>query len=443
MVVEATHCAVIPIDVTETEKALLHDTYKKYRHCQNTASEHCWNKYDYDECVTSKRQAEQALYSDLREATGGLHANLVQKAIKDATSAVDSAVERWKNRQRCSKPEWTSEHSWSMAYDKRAATYSRYKASFATVNGRIECEYELPADLDGTPYTEYVLDRRWSFSTSRLIYREDDGFYLHAVMKREFPDSPFDIDHVREEWGYKTHNENYIQVLGVDLNVNGYTAVTSAGGFYGNADYLNHQRNQYERVRSGLQQTGTRSAHQTIQSLRGREARWFDEYAHVVANGVVYDALRTQCTHVAVEKLTYIRDNISNDKEYQQWMFDRVIEYVRYKLVPFGIDIVEVDSKNTSKGCSNMECGHVSQANRRGDAFECVTCGLSLHADYNAARKVGLRFFEEHDQSGRTCQAGRAISQLALKSGTLSPDGDFESVDWVSTDKPTTSVVGS
>nr|WP_254611700.1 hypothetical protein [Haloterrigena gelatinilytica] len=34
----------------------------------------------------------------------------------------------------------------------------------------------------------------------------------------------------------------YGTVLGVDLNVDGYLAVTSTGAFLGNADYLNHKR---------------------------------------------------------------------------------------------------------------------------------------------------------------------------------------------------------
>ena len=35
-------------------------------------------------------------------------------------------------------------------------------------------------------------------------------------------------------------------VLGVDLNVDGYLAVTSTGAFLGNVDYLNHKRDKYE-----------------------------------------------------------------------------------------------------------------------------------------------------------------------------------------------------
>lgn len=66
--------------------------------------------------------------------------------------------------------------------------------------------------------------------------------------------------------------------LGVDLNVDGYLAVTSTGAFFGNADYLNHKRDEYERRRGNLQQTGTRSAHLTIKSIGSRFARWSADY---------------------------------------------------------------------------------------------------------------------------------------------------------------------
>lgn len=59
-------------------------------------------------------------------------------------------------------------------------------------------------------------------------------------------------------------------VLGVDLNVDGSLAVTSTGTFLGNADFLNHKRDEYERIRGNLQETGTRSAHLTMQSLGNR-----------------------------------------------------------------------------------------------------------------------------------------------------------------------------
>ncbi|RBI60658.1 hypothetical protein DMJ13_16955 [halophilic archaeon] len=307
-----------------------------------------------------------------------------------------------------------------MTYDKRAATYHRYKASFAVVNGDpVECQYELPVDLAGTPYERYVLDARWSFSTSKLVY-DGERFWLHAVMKRRYAD---DSVYPLTTKGSDAQ-EDFTRVLGVDLNVDGYSAVTSAGGFHGNADYLNHRRAEYEALRGELQQTGTRSAHLRLQSRQGVEWKWFDQYAHDVANSIVADAVRVQATHVVFEKLTRIRKRISIAPKFQQWLFRRVQKYVEYKLEEFGISSERVGAYCTSQTCSRMDCDCVDEDNRDNKHFECVECGYVLNADLNAAKNIGLKFLDDLPTS-HTCSTGKATSQLALVSGTLTSSGKF------------------
>lgn len=55
----------------------------------------------------------------------------------------------------------------------------------------------------------------------------------------------------------------------------------------------------------------------------------------------------------------------------------------------FGIESIEVDPAYTSQRCSS--CGHVHKSNRNGDIFRCHRCGLTLHADVNAARNIAQR----------------------------------------------------
>jgi IS605 OrfB family transposase len=414
----------------------LHATYRPYQHCQNRAVDWCWpdQPTQPDDLTTSKGDAEDALYDDLREDTDyNLNANLVQKAIKDAVGTVGSCKTSWENGDRISKPvfEDRDDSSYTITYDKRAATYHRYKTSFAVVNGDpIECQYELPEDLTETPYERYVLDARWSFSTSKLVY-DGERFWLHAVMKRQYADDPA---YPPTTDGSDTQ-EDLTRVLGVDLNVNGYSAVTSAGGFHGNADYLNHRRAEYETLRGELQQVGTRSAHLRLQSRRGMEWAWFDQYAHDVANSIVADAVRVRATHVVFEKLTRIRTRISNAPKFQQWLFRCVQEYVEYKLEEFGISFEQVGSSYTSQTCSRTDCDCVDEENRDSKRFECAECGYTLNADLNAAKNVGLKFLDELPSS-HTCSSGKATSQLALVSGALTPSGNFSRMDWESTDKP-------
>lgn len=300
------------------------------------------------------------------------------------------------------------------------------------MDGRVECRSELPSELESTPYHDYVLDSRWSFTTSKLVY-DGDRFWLHASVKRAYTESTTSSD----------TQGDFTRVLGVDVNVDGHTAVTSAGGFHGNADYLNHRSSRFEALRGELQKTGTRSAHLRFQERRGVEWRYYDQYCHDVANAIVGDAVRTDATHVVFEDLTRIRRRISNLPKFQQWLFARIQQYTEYKLEEYGIAVVYVDSEYTSQTCSRTDCGHVDEDSRDGRRFQCVECGYEVNSDYNAAKNVGLGFLIEDVPASHTRSSGRATRQLALVSGTLTPSGTFASKDWESTDKPTASAVGS
>ena len=277
----------VRLDVPDDGKSDLHATNSKVQYCANRTADWAW-RYPDENCVTSKSEAEAAIYDDLRDETDYLHANLVQKAIKRATDDIGNCVDRLADSENTSKPEYDT---FSIVYDKRAATYYRDKVSLATVNGRVECEYDLPDNPDGTPHGEYLLNDDYSFSTSTVHYdSETDEFSLHAVMERE-------LDVARPE---KAEHSN---VLGVDCNVDDHIAVTSTGAFVGNADYLNHHRREFEKRRAGLQQTGTRSAHLTFQCISDRFGRRSRDYLHQCSKDIVAEAKRHGCTHIAFEDL--------------------------------------------------------------------------------------------------------------------------------------------
>ena len=58
----------------------------------------------------------------------------------------------------------------------------------------------------------------------------------------------------------------------------------------------------------------------------------------------------------------------------------------------------------------------MDEDNRDGKRFECLECGCTVNADYNAAKHVGFRYLSDELSSpaSHTCSSGQATSQLAF-----------------------------
>ena len=179
--------------------------------------------------------------------------------------------------------------------------YNDDHCTLATIDGRVRAVYVTPDEEAGTPFEEYWDCEEWEQKEATL-HKRGGTYYLDVAVKRE-PER--DVSTV----------ENGV-VLGVDLNVDGSLAVTSTGVFLGNADFLNHKRREYELRRDNLSQTGTRSAHLTIQSVGDRFAGWSDDYLHRVSKTIVLEARRHGCAAIVFENLANIRNRVSNASKF-------------------------------------------------------------------------------------------------------------------------------
>ena len=393
----------IKLDVPEDAHSVLDETFEQFRQAAQHVADAGWND-DPTRITDSKNTLHEQTYSEVREQTS-LQASLVQSARNLAADALGNCKDRiLGDAKKASKPEFRGS---VVVYNDRTITYDDH-VTLATVGDRVTAEFVTPEDDAGTPFAEYWTDD-WEKKEATL-HKRDGTYYLHVAVENEVEPADSGDD----------STENGV-VLGVDLNVDGYLAVTSTGAFLGNVDYLNHRRDEYERRRGNLQQTGTRSAHITIESIGSRFARWSANYLHRVSKTIVQEAVENDCTAIALENLKHIRERISNASKFQQWSFRELQRHVEYKAEEYGIDVDDVAPAYTSQRCSHHECGFTHKDNRDGDEFECLKCGRELHADYNAARNIGWRLVQHWLKSG----AGRATSQLALKSGTLNANGDY------------------
>jgi IS605 OrfB family transposase len=98
---------------------------------------------------------------------------------------------------------------------------------------------------------------------------------------------------------------------------------------------------------------------------------------------------------LALEDLSGIRDRANGFSRESRWLlgnwaFDQLGQFVSYKAKSLGVPVAFVDPRNTSRTCS--ACGHCDKANRKSQSkFECLSCGLVLNADFNAALNIRAR----------------------------------------------------
>ncbi|GAA0532108.1 transposase [Halorubrum ejinorense] len=398
--------AVVKLAVSDEQRDALHRTADQYRYCANRTADYCWSDTSYTECKTNKREVRDALYAELREETD-LQAQLVQAAIKRAVEAVKACVERWKKGQRVSQPTFTAE---TMDYDTRSATFYRNKVSLATVEGRVEPSFVLPADSP-TPYERYVLSENYEFRESTLRYdAATDEFYLNISTRRTHSD-----DGVSEDTGHSDQT-----VLGIDLGVNSL-AVSSTGTFWQGDDY-DHWCREFEKRRGEMQQRGTEAAHKALLRLGKREEAWRKQYIHTIANELVSEAVEHDCDVIAFEELSDIRERLPHAKWHHVWAFRRLFEYVSYKGPEQGVSVEQVEPNHTSQRCSRTDCGFTHDGNRHGEHFECQKCSYEVNADYNAAKNIGVRYARKRQHKLRSSPKsgdGDAPVDVRVNGGTL------------------------
>jgi len=388
----------VVLDVDSEAAALLEDTVETFLWSAQYVVDHA---FEGEYVTTSKMTLDDGTYDDVREQTDGFNGGLVQAARNKAAEACRSVVARWKQGKEASKPEFTSPH---VVYDHRTATFHDEYVTLATTEGRVRADYVLPDDARGTPHEEYLFADDYE-TTGAELHRQDGDWTLHIHCKRDVESNTSD----------QAATENGT-VLGVDLGVDNI-AVTSTGRFWTGDEY-NHWHSEYEKRRSDLQQCGTRWAHEAIEAVSRTASGRFKTLLHRIANELLAEARETGCTVIAFEDLTGIRER-TNASWGHKWAFKRLYEYVEYKAIIHGIAVEQVDPAETSQRCSH--CGFTDPTNRDGETFACGKCGYENHADYNAAKNIGLRYLRCTQTGGD----GGAPLGVRLNSGMVTVNGGY------------------
>jgi putative transposase len=89
-----------------------------------------------------------------------------------------------------------------------------------------------------------------------------------------------------------------------------------------------------------------------------------------------------------------------------------------------GLSVEQVTPQYTGQRCST--CGFTHEDNHSGNSFCCQDCGYENHADYNAARNIGLKLLRS-----QTGSEGGAPVSVRVNSGMVTTNGVVPVLDSV------------
>lgn len=315
----------------------------------------------------------------------GLGAQAAQHVIKKVADAYASGDKRWRKgaaRRRFRPMSAQPFDRRNLSWDLEARTVSIWTTTgrlrtvpFAAGDGQIA---RLAGSVTGIGETD-------------LVFR-DGGLYLSATV--EVPEAPM--------------NTTPAGWLGVDLGI--VNIATTSDGTRMSGSHVNQVRHRNRRLRRKLQKKGTQSARRLLAKRSKKEARFAADVNHRVSKFIVAEAERTG-RGIAREDLTGIRGRVRSRKPQRatlhSWSFAQLGAFIDYKALAAGVPVEVVDPAYTSQDCSG--CGHRSRNNRPDQAtFKCQSCGMSLHADENAALNIAARG-----------DAGWAVSHAAERGAEL------------------------
>lgn len=220
--------------------------------------------------------------------------------------------------------------------------------------------------------------------TATLSKRKDGSYYLNIQLESTL-EKPQETD----------------KILGCDLGRTDI-CVTSENDTY-SGEKITKVRDHYSNLRAKLQQKasrGTRSSRrrcrELLQRLSGKEKRFQAHQNHTISCQLVKKAKANNAC-LALEDLNGIRKRTNQlprakaeRRRSNSWSFYQLRQFLIYKCIKFGVKLVFVDPRYTSKTCHN--CLHIhpvrDKSYRSGKSFRCGHCSWSGDADLNGAKNI-------------------------------------------------------
>jgi len=195
------------------------------------------------------------------------------------------------------------------------------------------------------------------------------------------------------------------QLIGVDRNTTKHVLVASninSGKVLKLGKQCNHIHKKYKHIRKNLQK---KAKLKKLKKIKNRESRIVKDINHKISKALV-DWAKKSKAGIVLEELKGIRKTIKTRRKQRyslnSWSFYQLQQMIEYKSKKQGVPVFYVEPQYTSQRCS--KCGHIENANRKGNLFQCKECGTVENAGANAGFNIAYlhqqgisRFNKERD----------------------------------------------
>lgn len=180
-----------------------------------------------------------------------------------------------------------------------------------------------------------------------------------------------------------------INTIGIDRNTTHHTIVASCletGKILKLGKSCNHVHHKYKHMRKSLQKQGKLKR---VKAIKNRESRIVRNINHKTTTALMQFAKEHNAC-IVMEDLKEIRKTAKCRRKQRyslhSWSFYQQKMMIEYKSKKYGVSVYYVAPQYTSQRCSR--CGHIEQANRKGNLFHCIKCGRVEDSGVNAGFNI-------------------------------------------------------
>lgn len=133
-----------------------------------------------------------------------------------------------------------------------------------------------------------------------------------------------------------------------------------------------------------------------VNKIGDKIANFSDLYNHKVSKYIVEFAVKNNCGVIQMEDLSGATKEVE-ERFLKEWSYYDLQQKIEYKAKEYGIEVIKINPKYTSKRCSKCGCIHVENRDCKNNQakFECKICGHKENADINASKNIAVPFIDK------------------------------------------------